>query len=524
MIVSSQLWRHRFYWLVLVSVIIRAFLAATLELGNDEVYYRLYALYPDWSHFDHPLMVGLAIQTFSFNLYFDSELFIRMSSIVLGTFNLFIVFSIGKKLKNSRTGFFSALLYSTSIYSFVVAGIFILPDTPQQFFWLLSLRLMIETLPSCPNKKANGIKMLALGLTIGLTIISKYTSVFLWLGAGLFIVFFNREWLTKKWLYLSLLITFFVSLPILIWNFQNDFISFAFHGERVDASGYSLNLNYFFTELLGEALYNNPINYILIIVALALSFKGKIGINKNHLQILLLVGLPLVFLFLVFSLFRSTLPHWTAPGITSLIFLAAIWMDSLAQNKQVPNIPWPLKVSVSLLAVILIIGYSQINYGIIKFEPSKNYNKLGSNDPSLDMFGYKQVGEQFALITQRDKANGIMNKDAIMLGNNWFPLANFDYYAASPIGMKSYAMGSLDRIHKYAWINEINGGFKKGMDAYYLTDSREYHEPYKYFDKYFEKIETADTIQIYRAGEIIKRAFVFRLKNLEKIPKVVLKR
>ncbi len=524
MIVSSQMWRHRFYWLVLISVVVRTFLAATLELGNDEVYYRLYALYPDWSHFDHPLMVGLAIQTFSFNLFFDSELFLRMSSIVLGTFNLFIVFSIGKKLNNSRTGFFSALLYSTSIYSFVIAGIFILPDTPQQFFWLLSLRLMIETLPTCPNNKTNGIKMLALGLTIGLAIISKYTSVFLWLGAGLFILLFNREWLTKKWLYLSLLITIVVSLPILIWNLQNDFISFTFHGERVDASGYSLNINYFFTELLGEVLYNNPINYILIVAALILSLRGKIGINKSHLQILLLAGLPLVLLFLVFSLFRSTLPHWTAPGITSLIFLAAIWMDNMAEKKQTQNIPWPLKISVSLILLVLIIGYSQINYGIIKFEPSKNYNHLGTNDPSLDMFGYEQVGRQFAIITERDKANGTMDKNAILIGDYWFPLANFDYYAASPIGMKSYAIGGLDRIHKYAWINEINSGFKKGMDAYYLSDSKEYHEPFEFFDEYFEKIEAADTIQIYRSGKIVKRAFVFRLKNLEKLPDGVLKR
>lgn len=518
MIVGDQMWKHRFYWLVLVSVTIRVFLAATLELGNDEVYYRLYALYPDWSHFDHPLMLGLVIQFFSFNLFFDGELFIRMSSIVLGTFNLFIVFDIGKTLKNSRTGFFSVLLYSASIYSFVIAGIFILPDTPQQFFWLLSLSLMIKILPASANKKTNGIKMLALGLTIGFAIISKYTSVFLWLGAGLFIVFFNREWLTKKWLYIALLITFVVSLPILIWNLQNDFISFAFHGARVDASGYSLNFNYFITELLGEVLYNNPVNYILIIIALVIAFKGKLGINKNHLQILLLIGLPLVLVFWVFSLFRSTLPHWTAPGITSLIFLVAIWMDDIATKKQMQNIPWPLKISASLLLLVLIIGYSQINYGIIKIDPVKNYNRIGSNDPSLDMYGYKQVGEQFAVIVQRDKANGTMDKNAILIGDYWFPLANFDYYAASPIGMKTYAIGGLNRIHKYAWINEINGSFKKGMDAYYLSDSKEYHEPYEFFDKYFEKIEAADTIQIYRAGEIVKRAFVFRLKNLEELP------
>ena len=81
-----------------------------------------------------------------------------------------------------------------------------------------------------------------------------------------------------------------------------------------------------------------------------------------------------------------------------------------------------------------------------------------------------------------------MSEESILVGNFWFPLANFDYYAASPIGMKSYGVGRLDQIHKYAWINRENGGFKKGMDAYYLTTTRDYRSPYGNIDTYFEEI------------------------------------
>ena len=55
-------------WLLILSTLIRGFLAAYLEFGNDEVYYWTYALYPDYSHFDHPPMVGCVIQVFSLNL------------------------------------------------------------------------------------------------------------------------------------------------------------------------------------------------------------------------------------------------------------------------------------------------------------------------------------------------------------------------------------------------------------------------------------------------------------------------
>ena len=52
--VKEQGIKRMLFWLLAVSAIVRGILAAWLEFGNDEVYYWTYALYPDWSHFDHP--------------------------------------------------------------------------------------------------------------------------------------------------------------------------------------------------------------------------------------------------------------------------------------------------------------------------------------------------------------------------------------------------------------------------------------------------------------------------------------
>ena len=89
-------------WLLVVSAVVRAVLAACLEFGNDEVYYWTYALYPDRSHFDHPPMVGRVIQFFSLNLLFDSEFFIRLASVVFMTANTYIIFRIGEEIKDAR--------------------------------------------------------------------------------------------------------------------------------------------------------------------------------------------------------------------------------------------------------------------------------------------------------------------------------------------------------------------------------------------------------------------------------------
>ena len=172
----------------------------------------------------------------------------------------------------------------------------------------------------------------------------------------------------------------------------------------------------------------------------------------------------------------------------------------------------------------MIIGILQINFGIINLGKSSEYQHIGSDDPSLDMYGYKQVGVAFKNIVNEDVKTGEMGKSSIFVGSHWFPLANYDYYAATPAGLLSYGIGELDDIHKYAWINKINGGFKLGMDAYYITDSRLFHKPDQKFYDYFDTVTLSDTINIYRGGKVAKRAFVYQMKNLHTIPPDVLQK
>jgi hypothetical protein len=504
-------------YLIIISTIIRGLLAFVLELGNDEVYYRLYALFPDWSHFDHPLMVGLVIQLTTINLLFQSELFLRLGAVIIGAFNLWIIFKIGQQIKDSQTGYYASLLYAASIYATIITGVFILPDSPQSLFWLWAIYLIINIIPKSPEEQKSGINIMKIGIILGLGILSKYTTVFLWFGIAIYILAYNRSWLKSRWLYISILTTVIITLPIIIWNLQNDFISLSFHSGRVDMGGYSINPGYFLTELGGEFLYNNPVNFILIILSVIAAIRGKLSLNQKYTRLILLSGLPLIVTFLVFSVFRSILPHWTSPGYTSLIPLAAVYL-SQHRSKEKRGLPVAIVSALLLILVIIILSLSQINYGVFSIDKTKDYHRIGMNDPTLDIYGYKQTGKAFGQIIERDINLDLMSKNSILIGTNWYPLANYDYYLASPSGMRSFGIGGLGNIHKYAWTNLEYGGFYKGMDAYYLTDSREYNTPDSIFYKLFEKVIPADTIQIYRNGKVAKRAFVFRMKNLQTIP------
>src|SRR6267142_317049 len=100
--------------LITIATVVRLFFASQIELGNDEVYYWTYAVYPDWSHFDHPPMVGIVAQVFSLNQYLTDDFFLRLGPIVLSAASTWIIFRIGNKIKDSRAGIYAAFLFTGS--------------------------------------------------------------------------------------------------------------------------------------------------------------------------------------------------------------------------------------------------------------------------------------------------------------------------------------------------------------------------------------------------------------------------
>ncbi|MDR1459923.1 MAG: glycosyltransferase family 39 protein [Bacteroidales bacterium] len=497
--------------LLLLSVIIKIIIATNIELTNDEVYYRLYALYPDWSHFDHPPVVGWLIQLTTLNLLCDSELFIRLGAIILGTLIMILAFKTGQKIHSDQAGFIAAFLFCISPYVFLASGTFILPDTALMFFWMLALWKAVSIFDGeITNKKAN--QLLLLGVFIGLAVLSKYTALFLWLGIGLYILFYKRSWLRKWQLYVSVLITICCMFPIIYWNMNNDFISFAFHGDRVSLFT-DIRLDYFFQELLGGFLYNSPFLFVLIYVVL---FRFCFGKEKNtYNPLFYCIGLPMILLFLFFAFFRNLLPHWSAPGYTSLIFPVAIYITEKLKNGK-KGLWIQVKVWAGILILLVILFLLHLHYAVL---PLKKYDV---SDISIELSTWKKTGKAFALLSQKAEKEGKMPPNAPVIASNWFPAANLDMYVAKPTHRKVLAIGDIKKIHKYAWINSSRGGFSVGMDAWYITDDYDFDDPAA-VSSYFETISSPDTLLIMRNNEILKQVYVYQLQNMKKIPKSYIK-
>ncbi|MCX6284583.1 MAG: glycosyltransferase family 39 protein [Bacteroidetes bacterium] len=505
---------RKIYWalgiLLVLSAVIRALIAGSIELGNDEVYYWTYAKFPDMSHFDHPPMVGLVIQLFTLNLRFDSELFLRLGSVVLGTASTWMIFLIGKKIKNAAAGLYAAFLFTASFYGFILVGTFILPDTPQVFFWLVSMYLLLCSLPDESLSNQSRAYLFFSGLSIGLALLSKYHSVFLIFGAGMFILFHNRKWLLAKETWIALLIAVMLFMPVIFWNSNNNYISFTFHESRVGVTDSGIQPQYFLTEMAGQVFYNNPVNIILIILAFVALLRGKEILEKSYRRLILWMSLPLWLVFVSFSLFRSTLPHWTGPAYIGFILIAASWLATpSSKEKRLKLIPWPAAIALVFILAVISLAVTQIRYGWVPLK------KWKVEDVSADLWGMQQLGEKFAPMANWEEEHFLIDKGSPIFTFRWFPAANFDYYVARPSGRKVYALGSLERIHKYQWINRTRGGMKKDDDAWYIALSDDYEDPVSLYGKLFELVLPSDTISIIRGHDTIRKAYIYKLINLK---------
>ena len=497
---------------IALNLIIKAIPAGILELGNDEVYYWTYALFPDWSHFDHPPLVGLTIQLFTLNLSLDNELFIRLGSLILSSFNILILFSLVKKIYSQQAAIIAVLLFTSSFYFNIISGLFILPDTPQIFFVLLSLYFGIPAVTEDNFSKKANYYFILFGLFAGLAFLSKYHSLFLWFGFGMYILFHKRMWLKNPAFYLSILTTLILMIPVIYWNINNNFISFTYHESRLGLFSGAVNIISFLRFNFGQFFYQNPILFVIFIFTLkSLFLKRRAEVSQVNI-LLVYLSLPLIFIFTLSSLFKNTLPHWTGPAFIGLIMLSSEWLAEIYLKSR-GKVLYTLAAANLLVFIVLIAGTIQINYGIFKMAGAgSDPTRIGKNDFTLDMYGWKQAKVKFGQFLSE---SGIANKDhqkVKIISAKWFPAAHLDFYIAHPLNIDLIALGNLENIHKYYWINQSRK-IRPQDKVYFITTSQQYSDPVL-LKKYFDQIIPRDTLHIERNGITVKNLFIYEMFGL----------
>jgi hypothetical protein len=482
--------------LIITAGLIKLVLGSIIELNNDEAYYWTYARHLQWNYFDHPPMVGIFIRLFTANLYFHHEFFMRLPGVVSAAACTWIIFKIGESLRDTRTGWIAACLYTASFYSSIIAGLLILPDTPQLFFWLMSVLLLMTIIKRQSSQlPVNGYLLLA-GLTIGLSILSKIHGVFLWTGFLGYVLFDQRALLKNPYLYLAASITAIILVPSFLWTLNNHSGTYNYHSARVTFLHF--HPESFGREILGEVLYSNPVNYVLLIMAIA-QFRTQ---NKNAI-LLKWLSFPLIGTVLFISVFNDTLPHWSGPAYATLIPFTALYL----RNRQYPRefLP-PVIFALRLIVVALVICIGMIKY----FPGSMGQQRLpewGKNDITLDMSGWRQFSDSL-----QKKLPGSPPIDCIFT-DYWFPGGHLDFYTGYQLNLPVRVVGSLADIHHFAWLNPGLPTLRTGQNAWYITISNFYHEPPKKLTEHFLQCSRTFTIPQLRSGSIVRYFYIYQLTN-----------
>jgi undecaprenyl-diphosphatase len=327
----------------------RLFFAASLNLTPDETYYWFWSEHPALSYFDHPPMVSYLIKSSTW-LFGNHPGSVRLPALLMGVGSTLLVYALGHQVfKSKNAGLLSAAILN-SLLIFSAGMVIITPDTPQMFFWLLTLYFACRAVHE--NKTAHWILT---GASLGFGLLSKYTMVLFLPGFFLFLLLTPQvrhtlfSW--KPWT--ALFLAFLIFTPVIVWNYQHEWISFLFQLHHGTDSRESPGLRYLFEFLGGQAGIFSPLIFAGFFWALWKAFK--IGRKKELYPFALLFWsvFPVFGFFIYESLHTKIEANWAGFAQTGSIILLGGFLNQKIRDRDENSKIVPLTVLMISLGLIL---------------------------------------------------------------------------------------------------------------------------------------------------------------------------
>ena len=295
-------------------------LAASLPLIAFETHYALYGLHLDWSYVDHPPLVGwiqALVQQFS-----RSDLAMRVAPVLIITASQYLVAALAMRLFPRSTpwlGFASVLLLQGAVI--IHAGIAMAPEVP---LLLTGLLVMWFTLGVIEQNRLRD--WVGLGVALGLAGLSKYTAITLALSVPLALLSAGAwRLLLQPRALLAVALAGWVVSPVLIWNWQHDWVSFTYQiGYQLepDEAEAAWSLSDALNMQLQQLGAYSPALYLGGIAGMIWGLRR--GDRGTRLSIAF--ALPVLLLFGYLAGAGRSSPHWTLLGWVYLAPLAALWI------------------------------------------------------------------------------------------------------------------------------------------------------------------------------------------------------
>jgi hypothetical protein len=363
--------------LILVFAIYHLVLAATLGLGVDESYGIGVSHDLELSYFDHPPL-NYWIAHFFMPLLGDGRA-LRVPFIVIFAGTTWLLYLFTRHLFGAVAGLWAVLALNLSLF-FTVAGGWILPDGPLMFClvgaaYTIARGLFPDAAPISPWRT-----WLAAGFWTGLAGLSKYHAVLF--VAGLFVYLVSapprRKVLLHPAPWFGVAIALVMFAPVLIWNAEHHWVSFAYQGGRAASYGGFPKIGQFLANLGGQFIWLAPWVFVPMVVAAYGALRA--GRAADRSWYCLCLAAPTVLLFTLVPLWGDRgLPHWQMPG---WLMLYPVLGEHLARQSLVRRRPsiWAIASAASLIVVsIVVVGHAATGYGRLLFPAV-----FAKGDPTLE--------------------------------------------------------------------------------------------------------------------------------------------
>jgi len=387
--------RHMQGWalaIIALATLGRLAIAAVLPVGVDEAYSIGIARQFSLSYFDHPplhlWLVGLWAKLWGS----EDLLLLRLPFVALGALSSWLIYALGTRLFGAVAGLWSTVIFNLAPVFGLAHGALIFPDGPL-IAAALATALVVARITLAPGEGQRlGLWALA-GLLAGLALLSKYHGVLLIAGILLFLLTSRegRRWLLTPGPWLAAAIAAACFVPVLVWNAQHDWASFAFQvGRGRIGGGGGLRPFGPIESLLSQAVYLLP--WIAVPLGTFLVRAALGGPANARRWLLVCLALGPILIFTALTLAGRGLPHWQMPG---WLFTIPLLGEALANaGRMTRRIAIAVAVVTALaLGALATVVTMQARWGSFDQQTLELFD---GSDPTDALLSWEAVGPELA--------------------------------------------------------------------------------------------------------------------------------
>ncbi len=275
--------------------------AGCTELANDEAYYHLFGSELAWGYFDHPPMTALLVWLGEH--LFGGELGVRFCFTLLQPLYLWVLWRLIRPAAADRRDATLFAMLSAATLMLQLYGFIAVPDAPLMMtsvLFLLTFKWFTE------HRRAS---WLWLGLAMAAMAYSKYHGALV----VLFAVAANPRQLLRPALYAGGAVAALLLVPHLIWQYNHDWASFAYH---LADRNVAFSPNYIFEFVANMLVVFNP-----FFVPLYVQAWRKTTPQTPVLRALKLLPVAFMGFFLLSAIRGSVQPQWVIVSTFGLLYV-----------------------------------------------------------------------------------------------------------------------------------------------------------------------------------------------------------